>query len=614
MTHILYGSKAEKAYATSDAGYYPVAGQVGKHANTMAVRTDIVSVIGATAGAGAPACFYPAFAELHINTGACDLGDPEKVDFADRLWMLEHAPAVGAVQHEAAHARHTKWDPRDLMERHGATRRMLDVITTLEEPRIEANAVRNYPASKVFLRGVGLEIVGRDFVIPDTPYGAAAAAGLLLARADAKTVSKADVRGFRKEIVAVLGEDTLGTLELLWQRFLRLHDFDFDGMVQVAREWLEALDIDPENDEAPEDLVGEGMIGEPMPGDGDGSEGEGKGEGDGEGEPKDGDGDGSGFGKIIKAKVHIAESKADKAVVEATSDEKAERRRKEREADAARRKEGEREHDEAFREPSHGYTPGGFAHFVGERVPSDAERRAAKSLARTLEQIDYRDRSVTKVASITPPGRLRGRALVQAEGHARAGRDVEVPLWQGKRRRKVESTPLTIGFLSDISGSMSAAMEPMASAQWVTSTAGAHIDAKVAAVHFGERVHGITPCGVREKNVRLFYPGDGSEAFRSGALALDRELNLLDGRGARLLFIASDGHFVVDSEEEYAKTFMPLAKRKGVAVIFLKFTPSMLHNGYGASVINCQGKTPAEVAALCGKAAIAEVRRLDRRV
>jgi hypothetical protein len=158
-------------------------------------------------------------------------------------------------------------------------------------------------------------------------------------------------------------------------------------------------------------------------------------------------------------------------------------------------------------------------------------------------------------------------------------------------------------------------MEPMSSAQWVVSTAGAHIDAKVATAHFGTSVHAIAPCGIREKSVRLFQASDGSEAFRGAALALDRELNLLDGRGARLLFVASDGHFVLDSEEEYAQTFMPLAKRKGVVVIFLQFTSSgVMHHGYGAQVIDCRGKTPAEVATLCGKVAVAEVTRLDRKV
>jgi hypothetical protein len=616
MAHIKYG-KVESTINTSDEDWYGVAAQVGKHVNKRARRTDITAVVSTTAGMGAPACFIPSLAEMHINTSVADLGRVDKVDLADRLWMLSHAPAVGAMDHEAAHARHTKWDPRELMEEFGATRKMLDVITTLEEPRIEANSVRTTPASRPFLRGCAMEIVARDFTIPDSAYGAAAAAGLLLARVDANVLTKAEVKGFRTAIRKVLGTDVLNTLEPLWKRFLRLRDDDFEGMVDVAREWLEALDEDPEDSDG---MVGGDLMGESLPGDpGEGDEeGEGGGSGEGEGEDGDEDKDGKakGFGEAIKAKVHEAETKMDSEMVEARGEERAERRKAEREADKERGGEADRAHAKAFKSGGlTGYSPTGFSHYRTSRPPTSDERRAAKMLARTLETIDYRDRAVQKVTSVVPPGRLRGRMAVQADAMAEQGRDNSgVEVWSGKRRKRVDSTPLTIGFAGDVSGSMGSAMEPLASSQWVMTTAGAHIDAKVASVLFGDRVHGITPAGVREKDVRLFAALDGTEEFKAAALALDKELNLLDGRGARLMFIASDGVFVCPKDAEYARTFMALAKRKGVAVIFLDFTNEMVYGTYGASVIDCYGKTPAEVAALCGKAAVAELRRIDQQV
>jgi hypothetical protein len=614
--HITYGRVAP-SINESDADWYGVAAQVGTHVNKRAHRTDITAVVSTTAGMGAPACFIPSLSEMHINTSVVDLGSADKVDLADRLWMLGHASAVGAMDHEAAHARHTKFDPRELMDEYGATRKMIDVITTLEEPRIEANSVRTTPATRPFLRGCAMEIVARDFVIPDSKYGAAAAAGLLLARVDAKVLSKGEVAHFRRMIRKVLGTDVLAVLEPLWQRFLRLRDDDYEGMVDVATQWLEAIEEDPEDSEG---MVGMAMMGEPLPGDpgeGDG-EGEGSGSGDSEdgedGEPKDGDK----FGKAIKAKVHEAEVKMDGEIVVERGAERAERRMAERRADAERAKEGDREHEKAFKPSAgglYGFSPTGFSHYSHSRPPSADERRAAKALARTLERIDYRDRAVAKVTSTVPPGRLRGRMAVQAEAYAETGRDSStVEVWSGKRRKRVDSTPLTIGFAGDVSGSMGSAMEPLASSQWVMTTAGSHIDAKVASVLFGDRVHGITPCGVKEKDVRVFDACDGSEAFKGAALALDRELNLLDGAGARLLFIASDGVFVSGTDKAYAHTFMALAKRKGVAVIFLDFTNGMGYGSYGASVIDCYGKTPAEVAALCGKAAVSELRRIDQRV
>jgi hypothetical protein len=637
MAHIKYG-RTIAAINTSDEDYYPVAKQVGAHVNKRARRSDITAVVGKSAGMGAPACFIPSLAEVHINTEVCDLGAPDKVDWTDALWQWSHAPAVGAMDHEAAHARHTHFDPRELMDEYEATRKMVDVITTLEEPRIEYNAIRANPATKPFLRQCAMEIVGRDFVIPDSRYGAAAAAGLLLARVDAGVLSKTEARDFRSQIEGVLGVETLDLLEPLWQRFLRLHDRDYTGMVQVATEWLEALGEDPEDAEGMVAII---LMGEPLPGDpGEGDEGSGEGEGEGEksedgegsGKGEDGDEDGegggsgeggegegespaAGFGAIIMGGVREAETKMDGEAVEARAAERSERSMAERKADAERREAAEAPHAEAFKHSGvHGYTPGGFAHLTGTRQPTSEERRAAKALARSLEQIDYRDRAVRKVTSIVPPGRLRGRMAVAEAASKSKGLDFDGALWQGKRRVRVDSTPLTIGFAVDISGSMGSAMKPLASTQWVVSTAGAHIDAKVSSVHFGEHVYGVTPAGVREKEVRTFYPGDGSEAFRDAALALDKELNLLDGSGARLLFIASDGVFVVPSEQVYARTFMALAARKGVAVIFLDFTGSMSYGSYGAPVVKCEGLSPVDVAKVVGKAATDHMRKIDSRI
>jgi hypothetical protein len=603
-SHILYGSGVTMINK-SDDDWYGVAAQVGKHVNRRAHRTDITAVVSTTAGMGAPACFIPSLAEMHINTEAADLGAVAKVDLADRLWMLSHAPAVGAMDHEAAHARHTKFDPRNLMEEFGATRKHIDVITTLEEPRIEANSVRAIPATRPFLRGCAMEIVARDFAIPDSRYGAAAAAGLLLARVDAKVLTRSEVKDFRKSIIKVLGRETLAALEPLWQRFLRLRDDDYEGMVDVAREWLDALGEDEDDASG---MVGMAMMGESLPGDPE--------DGEGDGESGEGDSEGKGFGKSIMAKVREAETKMDSEMVEARGEERADRRKAEREADSARGKEAEAPHAKAFASGGlDGFSPTGSTHFVRSRPPEADERRAAKALASLLEKIDYRDRAVAKVTSAIPPGRLRGRMAVQADAYAKQGRDAsEVEVWSGKRRKRVDSTPLTIGFMGDVSGSMGHAMEPLASSQWVVSTAGAHIDAKVASVLFGEKIHGITPAGVREKDVRIFRASDGTEEFKAAALAIDKELTLLDGVGARLLFIASDGVFVAGKDKDYATTFMALARRKGVAVMFLNFTGDMSYGNYGASVINCIGKRPAEVAALVGKAAVAELRRLDQRV
>ena len=128
----------------------------------------------------------------------------------------------------------------ELINDFGATRKMIDAITTLEEPRIEGKALRKFPSDKTYLRGCAMDIVARLVSRSATPATGPRSAGLL-ARVDAGILTTAEVKGFRADIVAVLGQDTLTALKLLWQRFLLLDDEDYEGMVEVAAAWLDVL-------------------------------------------------------------------------------------------------------------------------------------------------------------------------------------------------------------------------------------------------------------------------------------------------------------------------------------------------------------------------------------
>ena len=615
--HIRYDKP--DSIVTSDEEWFDATAQVGREARTRTHRNDITAVVSATCGHGAPACYIPSRAELHLNHSLVPMGDPAKFDLSDRLWRLEHAAAVGALWHETAHARWTKWD-FDAFTEAGANKRMMDVIVTLEEPRIEYNAIEADAGARVFLRGCAMEIVAKDFKISSTPYGAAAAAGLLLARVDAGVLSKAEGAAFWDLIEDVLGEDTLLTLRGLWRRFLRLRDTDYAGMVQVAREWLEALDLDPDADEDEDDhsdLVAGAVFGEGEPEDGEGdseSESGGSGDEDGEGEGSgDGDAEKPAEGDLsdrITARARQVAVKADDEVTERRGAEREARAKAERQADAERHKASEKAHEKAFPPRSSGYSTHVGSHLLGVREPTADERAAAKALSKTLAELHFHDRHVTKTLSEVPPGRLRGGAAVGNAAARSKGLRGDAPIWAGKKRRVVDTTPLSVAILVDISGSMGHAMAPLASTQWVLSAAGSQIDANLTTVHFGARVHGVLRAGVREKQVRTFRANDGHEAFQAAALAADREVNLLDGRGARLLVVLSDGDYVNAPDRAYATSFVPLAIRKGVAVLHLSF--GYFESSYGATHVNAYGLAPTQVAMLVGKAAAQEMRRADK--
>ena len=340
-------------------------------------------------------------------------------------------------------------------------------------------------------------------------------------------------------------------------------------MVHIADAWLTIIGMDPEPED-PEDgepMAGGSMMGEPERRRGRRRR---RGRGLGEGKPSDGEG----FGKAIKGKVRIAESKVDKEHVEAAGDESAERRRQEREADADAQARG-RGRARGVRQRTAGH-PMGSRTTSAQRPPTDDERRAAKSLARALEQIDYRDRAVTKVTSMVPPGRLRGRAAVQAEAYAETGRDTEVEVWSGKRRtqgRQHAADDRAHG--ATCPASMNAAMEPLASAQWVIVHGWRARRRQVASVHFGDNVEASPRLGSARRASGMFYPGGGSEAFRSGALAIDKELNAA-GRPRGSHPVRRQRRALRErTDMAYAKTFNRLAARKGVAVIYLNFLGAM---------------------------------------
>jgi hypothetical protein len=81
-------------------------------------------------------------------------------------------------------------------------------------------------------------------------------------------------------------------------------------------------------------------------------------------------------------------------------------------------------------------------------------------------------------------------------------------------------------------------------AVYVISEAVYRLDkAAAAAVYFGEKVYPGLARGERLRTVNTWLAHDGHEDFDNGFRALDGELSLLRGEGARLLVVVSDGQY-----------------------------------------------------------------------
>jgi hypothetical protein len=250
---------------------------------------------------------------------------------------------------------------------------------------------------------------------------------------------------------------------------------------------------------------------------------------------------------------------------------------------------------------------------VSSRPPTSKEVEAAVNLGKDLNRVTYPDRAKIRVREELPPGRISTRQLMLREVQLQNRQPLTARPFSRKKRAKTIHTPITVGIMADVSGSMYMAQEPLAVARWVLADALHQVQGKVATVLFGNDGYPIQSAKERVRDVQI-YNGSGShEDFESGFSLLDAELDLIDGHGARLLVCITDGHFVLGTAVEYAEYIMQMCQRKNVGVIWLDV------NGYFArpddafgfgSIVNVQGLKPVEVAEVLGRAVVEEFKRV----
>lgn len=564
--------------------------QMGEVVNTWAGRHDLATYVGPGAGGDAPACFNPILAEVEVNIEAAfnpgiephDIGD-----FRERATQREWPKAAGAVLHEALHARFTKWS---LPAAHAIlSKQEYQALELLEESRIEAFGVQTFPKNREFLRASALEIVLGD--VADnmdkvtTIATAARIAGLLLARVDAGVLDKSDVGEVPDIIETVLGAELVKVLRNIWSR-AQTHDQHSDAtyLYDLAREWVKAVgDAQKEKGEQTQEDAEEAMQ-ELI-------------------EALRDIADGVGF-SVRDALDEEETSERWQQIVVASGKNSAEQLAHEREAVKIFA-------DKIGPNPDT-KTNSRLTHV---RQPSSEERTAAVHVASWLDKAKYRERSETVIKSVTPPGRLRARALVQGAAAKSKGVMVQPEAWRRTARKHTDDPTLKIGVMVDISGSMSAAMEPMAVTAWVLSEAAKRAQAKAAMVYYGSDVFATLKPGQHLDRVNIYTAPDGTEKFDKAFKALDGSLNLLHGDGARMLVIVSDGEYV-SQEREATRTWLKRCDDAGVAVLWVTYDRGYFLDTYTkgtSAVIIRASKNTSEVAEAIGKAAAKALSNVGQR-
>jgi hypothetical protein len=553
----------------------------------------VAAFAGPGAGDGKPAFFNPYTSEVEVDAtmlfGA--LVEPSDIGALDsRSVQFEWPRATGAIFHEACHARFSQWDI--LAAQRDLTRDEFQALILLEEGRIEFHGLQMFPQNASFLRSMVLDVVATDAA--EVSEGsevrfAAVAAALTLARVDSGSVLASDVEPLRDAIVAKLGAGVLEKLTLLW-REAQAYDAHSNaaGLYDIARRWNAAI------------TEASVEAGEPQPGEG------------GEGGES---GMGGSAGEFIKDLLDAIGEAADMASInanDAVADQEmteAWQESAKASASAARdRASAEKVASEVFgRGSTEMPVTSSSSHLVEKRPPTGKERAAAVQLARLLDKAKYRERDAHEITSVTPPGRLRTRAAVQGAALRSKGLPATAEPWRRTVRKHTDEATLSVGVMVDISGSMGGAMQPMATTAWVLSEAVRRVQGRAAMVYYGNDVFPTLKPGQHLDQVGVYSACDSTEKFGRAFAALNGEMNLLWGSGARLLVVVSDACYTTQ-ELSAAKAAIEACARAGVGVLWLPmegetWSVDSLCRGTAAIVQPINGDE-AKAAGLIGQAAV----------
>lgn len=592
MAH--YVSRLDTRTSTTPSEWLTTCSQIGQVVNKWAERGDIVVYAGSDAGIGHTACYIKSSAEMEINIPVAfgEWATPAFIgNFTERTTQFDWANATGVIYHEALHARYSEWKPEVL---EAMKPEVFRVFSLLDEARIERLGVIQMPENQVFLRSSALNLAlqGLDEADADSLSDVRMSAyvcGLAMARVDAGVLKLSDVRATYDKIIGAIGQELFDELRAIWFEFQRLHTSQVERGHELAIKWVELLDkADPQPEGGCEFPVG-------------GSEGE------GEGDPIKG----KGKGKFLKELTDAMNEDAENSETDVHKDLN-EQQTKEEQREVLKAKNNQRERQDkarkeaskVFSTASGGGTGSSSSRLQEKRPPKGTERASAVRLAQMLEKAKYRERSITEIKSVLPAGRLKTRIAIQNSAMKSKGIHSTLPAWRQTKRKHTDDPTLTIGVMVDISGSMSSAMESMATTAWVLSEAGRRVQARTAMVYYGQDVFPTLKVGQKLEQVAVYSAPDGTEVFGRAFDALDGHLNLVYGEGVKLLVVVSDGQYT-HNESNNAKNAVKLCAENGVAVLWIE--PEHTH-GNGSFIVGTNGVVVSqlkvsEIANVIGKSA-----------
>lgn len=568
MQHIDHATEGTQSSGSS-LEWLKVASSVADLANQWAWRNDIIAIVGPSSGRGAPACFLPNKAELEINSELAfgPFSSPETVgDMTKEKQQYEFPRSVGLIAHEAFHARYSSWDHVEVAK--ALTSEEMSAFEELEESRIEYHGIRDEPRTRDFLRTAVVDLNLEGIGEASETATAFATFSLIQARVQGGTLDAADVSEVMSCVNTFLGADTALHLSGIVSRFHQSHDVA--ERMDLAREWVGAKSASATQhgeEKLPPNLAE--MVQDALE------------------------------GAMLSASMSLADQEAMEEQAAQVSEKQERTKERKKNESAALRIFGKNS------ELGDGRTS---SEILNIRPADNSERAAAVLIAKELERAKYHDRVEFETNNYLPPGRLKTRSIIQARAAESKGLRLKAEPWRRTVRKHVVDPTLTVAVMVDISGSMRRAMEPMATTAWVMSEAVRRVQGRVAMAYFGDSVFATLKPGEHLSQVVTYGANDGTEEFDQAFRSLDGALSLLEGTGARLLVIASDGHYRSEQLNR-AQHWLTRCAESGVAVLWLPYDTGNSVSRILRSIPNKHISVvtgtlaPAEAATRIGKAA-----------
>jgi Mg-chelatase subunit ChlD len=491
-----------------------------------------------------PGLSDPGHIEIHSRTVYLDsealLGSRAAIA-AGQLEQRAILRCFGVALHETLHAKHTKrWAIEhdiELSESDDPDDRQLGVDRRLlEEPRMEAHGVREFPRDSLRGRFVrrALQAAVTDVILPAfaaemvtagvaglpvTRDLAARASVYLQARTHYGIVEPATLDPLRVVWRAVLGGDDLRALDDLYAKVIWIPDGELDRLDEAARAYRQ-------------------IVGAPDPPPTSGGAGEAGGRADpaGDGGPGEDDGDQAGGGAAAGSLADALEQ----AIATARAgqieqlDEDIDLGQVLEHAAASHERSSE-----LGRGRGTGLPTGRLPDRGVDRPPYPDEVQHARRYATRLRQaITQGTRQIDKR---TPGGRFDGRAYARGRAEQAAGRPLTTHPWRVTRR---VSTPIQephVGLVIDTSGSMASYEYALGPIAWILTDGLRQIGGRCATALFGNSA-ALLADGTRPLPLVPGIRAGGGTAFAGDAIELVSErLEMTNPRRPRFVYVLSDG-------------------------------------------------------------------------